>query len=362
MTGLPVTRAAASDTVVDLVSGDTAVLTVPASVTVTAGSNEATIALTGVAPGTTTVSASLDGGTPALAQVEVLADDATATPVAIDPASTTLVINRTANFTVTFDRPTPVAGTTLDIVVDGGIGTAPTTLDVAGNATSATFAFSSGAASASGSLTVSLAGGGGAQTASISVVELAPLGLVLNEVDYNNASTDTAEYIEIFNGDAAPVDVNGFDLVLVNGNNNTDYKTITLTGTIPALGYAVIGPQAVLDATPATTGSPAGPTLKVLLAGQDQIQNGDPDGIALFDASEGLVDSIAYGCPATAPATGMCSTGGLLLRDATCFAGDDTTAVLDATSGAAALCRDPTNGAWVLCPTATPGIANNVGP
>src|SRR4051812_2699871 len=92
--------------------------------------------------------------------------------------------------------------------------------------------------------------------------------VVINEVDYDQPGTDTAEYIELFNNGASVVSLSGYTLRLVNGANNTTYQTITLEGTatLPAGGYYVICgdatlvPNCQLDVTP----------------NSDLIQNGSP--------------------------------------------------------------------------------------
>lgn len=65
--------------------------------------------------------------------------------------------------------------------------------------------------------------------------------LVINEVDSDNPSTDTSEFIELFDGGAGSTSLNGYVLVLFNGNGDTSYKSIDLTGyTTDANGYFVV--------------------------------------------------------------------------------------------------------------------------
>ena len=52
--------------------------------------------------------------------------------------------------------------------------------------------------------------------------------LVINEIDYDQPSTDTAEFIEIRNNGSSPVDLAGWTLELVNGNGGSVYNTIDL--------------------------------------------------------------------------------------------------------------------------------------
>lgn len=68
------------------------------------------------------------------------------------------------------------------------------------------------------------------------------LPVVINEVDADQAGTDTAEFIELYNTSSSAVSLDGVVIVLYNGNNDLAYSTINLSGkTIPANGYFVIG-------------------------------------------------------------------------------------------------------------------------
>ncbi len=60
--------------------------------------------------------------------------------------------------------------------------------------------------------------------------------LVINEIDYDQPSTDTAEFVEIRNnGDLAP-DLTGWTLEFVNGSGDAIYDTINL----PAVSLALV--------------------------------------------------------------------------------------------------------------------------
>jgi hypothetical protein len=50
--------------------------------------------------------------------------------------------------------------------------------------------------------------------------------LVINEIDYDQPSTDTAEFLEISNISTAPVNLNGSTVELVNGSDGLVYLTI----------------------------------------------------------------------------------------------------------------------------------------
>lgn len=113
--------------------------------------------------------------------------------------------------------------------------------------------------------------------------------LVVNEVDYEQEGEDTAEFVEIFNGTADEVTLDGVVLELVNGSNGTAYATVDLAvagETLASGAYLVIGAPA-LEAT-----LPAGTAFLRLPAA---IQNGAPDGLRLVDLNAGMtIDGIAY--------------------------------------------------------------------
>jgi VCBS repeat-containing protein len=115
----------------------------------------------------------------------------------------------------------------------------------------------------------------------------------INEFHYDNASTDTGEFIEI----AAPAGTNlaGWSIVLYNGSNGLMYNTKALSGIVPNLqnGFGTV--------------SFAYPV--------DGIQNGSPDAIALVNNLGQVVEFISYEGPFTAasgpgngPAAGMTAT------------------------------------------------------
>ncbi len=111
----------------------------------------------------------------------------------------------------------------------------------------------------------------------------------INEIHYDNTSTDVNEAIEI--AGAAGTDLTGWTLVLYNGSNSSVYNTINLSGTI----------------TDQQNGF--GTVIEVLPA--NGLQNGAPDGIALVDNSNTVVQFLSYEGVFTAtngPASGLTST------------------------------------------------------
>ena len=93
--------------------------------------------------------------------------------------------------------------------------------------------------------------------------------LFINELHYDNASSDVGEFVEI--AGPAGTDLTGVSIELYNGNGGGVYKTVALSGTIPeqAGGFG---------------------TVAEYISG---IQNGAPDGVALSYNGE-LIDFISY--------------------------------------------------------------------
>ena len=111
-------------------------------------------------------------------------------------------------------------------------------------------------------------------------------GIRISELHYDNASTDAGEAIEISGPAGASVD--GWKIIFYNGSGGAPYDSIAFTGTIPA----TCGTRGVIS------------TLR------SGIQNGDPDGVALVDATHKVVEFLSYEGVFTAtggPANGMVS-------------------------------------------------------
>ncbi len=118
---------------------------------------------------------------------------------------------------------------------------------------------------------------------------LPPPGTVfINEIHYDNASTDTGEAIEV--AGPAGADLTGWQVVLYNGNGGTTYNSETLSGTLADAGDGI-------GFVVASTFS--------------SIQNGSPDGVALVDDMGNVVEFLSYEgviIAADGPAAGMTST------------------------------------------------------
>ena len=119
--------------------------------------------------------------------------------------------------------------------------------------------------------------------------------VVVNEVDYDQASTDTAEFLELKNVSGSPINLDSYSVEFVNGNAGGAalYRTLDLPNVSLAAGdYYVICANAAtvancdLDGTPDT----------------DFIQNGAPDALGLRDGAT-LIDALSYEGNSGAPYT-----------------------------------------------------------
>ena len=119
--------------------------------------------------------------------------------------------------------------------------------------------------------------------------QAATTSVFINEIHYDNTGTDSGEAVEI--AGPAGTDLTGLSLVLYNGANGQSYNTTTLSGAIPDLG--------------------GGFGVVVVNYPSNGIQNGSPDGMALVDSSNNVVQFLSYEGTFTAidgPAAGMLST------------------------------------------------------
>ena len=94
----------------------------------------------------------------------------------------------------------------------------------------------------------------------------------INEIHYDNTSTDVGEAIEI--AGPAGVDISNWSLMLYNGNGGAVYNTLVLSGVIPNLadGYGAL----------------------VFNYPVNGLQNGSPDGVALVNASGMVQQFLSY--------------------------------------------------------------------
>ena len=117
--------------------------------------------------------------------------------------------------------------------------------------------------------------------------------LLINELDADTTGSDTAEFIELFDGGAGNQDLTGYTLVLYNGNGDSVYAAYDLDGyQTDTAGYFVMGNAAVADVD--------------LVIPNGKMQNGAdaavlyqadaidfPNGSAVTTAN--IVDAVVYG-------------------------------------------------------------------
>jgi large repetitive protein len=346
--------AAPSDTFIAVTSGDPTSLTVVGGgVTIKAGATGAQVLVNGLAQSAlVTLSAAL--GTDTLtAGVRVVGAAELPALTALSPATATVPPGGTKTFTVKLDLPAPAGGATISLALSPpNAGAVPATVTVPQGQIAATFSYVDAKLVSSASLKATL--GATSFTSTINVVALAG-NLVINEVDYDQVGTDNGEFIEIYNGTGAPVDLVGYQLYLVNGVGSAVYLKYDLSpaGTLADQQYLVVASATV-------TVAPGALKLNFALA-TDNVQNGAPDGIALVNLTTStLVDALSYeGSMTMVNLAGMFGTVSLV--EGTALA----STVADSNTDPASLCRLPngtdTNNAatdWALSATPTPGAPN----
>lgn len=290
-------KVAEGDMVVKLAavpSTGTAYGTVPATVVVPQGSHSATFNFTADAAGDTSgvVRASL--GT-SQAEATVLVRPTYPKLVSISPANPTVPRGATQVFTVSLDKAAEAGGATVSVSLEpasglGALDAATVFIDKDQTSGTVTFTATDSVDGASGSFVATYDG----VTLSTSVkVPGLRKGLVINEVDYDQLGGDSQEFVELYNSSSDPIPLTGLVLVLVNGNNSTEYLRVDLSQAGSELGageYLVFGSAALLNTVTSSNVKKIASSLT-----SDIIQNGAPDGLAIYDTSaDKLVDSLSY--------------------------------------------------------------------
>ncbi len=108
--------------------------------------------------------------------------------------------------------------------------------------------------------------------------------LLINEVDYDQPGSDTAEFIELFNAGSTSLDLFGYSLSLINGNSGAIYRSFDLPDLqLQAGAYFVLCGDSANVINCDLNVSPA----------SNLIQNGAPDALALFFGAS-QIDSLSY--------------------------------------------------------------------
>lgn len=108
--------------------------------------------------------------------------------------------------------------------------------------------------------------------------------VVINEIDYDQPGTDTAEFIELYNTSHTALSLEHYTIDLINGSNSSSYRTIDLSGfDISANGFFVVCSNTSLVANCDYS----------FTSTNGWFQNGAPDAVALYDGAS-LIDSVSY--------------------------------------------------------------------
>jgi cytosine/adenosine deaminase-related metal-dependent hydrolase len=290
--------------------------------------------------GTATLQAGLDGVT-VNGQVRTLGTNEAAQLADLQPPTASSSVGGSVSMTVVLDIPAPSGGATVTLSSAPG-GTVPATVLVPQDQLTASFMYTQSGTPGTDTISATL---GITKTATVTVSP----HVVLNEVDYDQVGTDTAEFIEIYNPTTVALPLSNLAVVLVNGSDNKEYARFDLSGMLEADGYLVIAATGVMVDANATT----------VALGASAIQNGNPDGVAIIDKSTGsLVDALSYGGSITAAIiNGFTGTRSLVEGTATSAKDSNTVqgSLIRSPNG-----KDSDNATadWVFTTTPTPGSAN----
>jgi len=120
-----------------------------------------------------------------------------------------------------------------------------------------------------------------------------PVNLVINELDADTPGSDSEEFLELYDGGKGNTPLDGFIVVLFNGNGDLSYNTIDLAGQLTnAGGYFVMGNADVANVN--------------MVVSNNTFQNG-ADAVAIYQTAavnfpngsvitiDNLVDALVYG-------------------------------------------------------------------
>ncbi len=120
-----------------------------------------------------------------------------------------------------------------------------------------------------------------------------PVNLVINELDADTPGSDTQEFLELYDGGKGNTPLDGFIVVLFNGNGDLSYNTIDLAGQITnAEGYFVMGNADVANVNMVVSGNTFQNGADAVAIYQTAAAN-FPNGSVI--TTDNLVDALVYG-------------------------------------------------------------------
>jgi len=215
--------------VVALTSSNTSVATVPASVTVAAGSTSASFTVTSHAASTTqtsTITASYNG----ISQSAVL----TVNPVSVTLSSitinpTSVVGGSSSTGTVKIASAAPTGGAVVNLKSSSSSATTPTSVTIGAGATSATFTVSTSAVSSSTSATITATVGSASVTTTLTVTPATLISVVVSPSSVVGGSTGTVTGTVTLSGRAGPSGA-----VVTLSSSSTSAATVPTSVTVAA--------------------------------------------------------------------------------------------------------------------------------
>ncbi len=218
------------DTAVNVTSSTAAVVVADGgSIIVPDGGTSSVVPLAGITAtdgGLVTITATM-GADSRTAQVRVLGPNDVPVLVGVDPATAAIPLGGTQSFTARLDIPAAVPTTLTISLVPNTLGTAPLTVVVPADATSAAFdVVLSGTASGTGTLSVTL--DAVTVTSAVSVrTQAVATNLLFSEYGEGNSNN---KYLELFNGTGAAVDLANYTIKLYANGTSTPTSSLTMTG------------------------------------------------------------------------------------------------------------------------------------
>jgi endonuclease I len=139
------------------------------------------------------------------------------------------------------------------------------------------------------------------------IIGVSPGDIVINEIDYDDTSTDDQSFIELKNLSGVSINLSTLEVVGLSSGTSTIYLNYRLQSNILSPGeYHVLGTT--------TESSGISSSIDETMTGVPSLQNGPNDGIyiRLFDPSHTIIDSVSYegdkAHPAGSPDTGNAGT------------------------------------------------------